>query len=199
MTLAICVPVTDNVKYRFSFALAELTAYLTRNNIDYRLFFQNGSMLVEQRHALVLSAIKANCKEILWLDSDMVFPPNLYHKLSKHKKLVVAGLYSTRVEPYKLAGCFANTVTTPLNEMIGLKEVESTGMGLMLTSIEVFETIPAPWFSFKYDNKYDGYIGEDIYFCNLLKDYDIKVYADLDISKFCSHTGTVEIMLRDIK
>ena len=39
MTIAICVPVTDTVKYRFSFALAELTAYLTKHNIEYKLYF----------------------------------------------------------------------------------------------------------------------------------------------------------------
>lgn len=198
MTIGICVPVTDTVKYRFSFALAELTAYLTKHNIEYKLYFQNGSMLVEQRHALVSSALRDKCKEILWLDSDMVFPPNLYHKLSSHKKHVVAALYSTRVKPYKPAGFFGNNEIRSQN-LIGLQEIKSVGMGLMLTSAEVYDIIPAPWFSFKYDAKYDGYIGEDIYFCNLLSDYDFKIYVDMDISKYCAHVGTTEITLKDME
>lgn len=198
MTLAICVPVTDTVKYRFSFALAELTAYLTKHNVAYKLYFQNGSMLVEQRHALVSSALRDNCQEILWLDSDMIFPSNLYHKLSSHNKKVVAAIYSTRVEPYKLAGVLKNQ-TTHAKELIGLKELVSVGMGLMLTSIDIFKTIPAPWFSFKYDSKFDGYIGEDIYFCNLLSDYDFKIYADIDISRYCYHVGATEVTLKDIE
>ena len=198
MTLAICVPVTDTVKYRFSFALAELTAYLTKHKVEYKLYFQNGSMLVEQRHALVLSALRDKCKEILWLDSDMIFPPNLYHKLSSHKKHIVAALYSTRVKPYRLAGCLKDQ-TKNLQDLIGLQEITSAGMGLMLTSADIFETIPAPWFSFKYDPKFDGYIGEDIYFCNLLSDYDFKIYADADISKYCYHVGATEVTLRDIE
>ena len=101
MLLGICVPVRDICHSNFAFCLSQLTANLVRNHVQYHLFFENGSLIQNQRYQLVLDAQRANCNQILWLDSDMVFPSNIYHTLSAHQKPVVAGTYSTRTQPYR--------------------------------------------------------------------------------------------------
>jgi hypothetical protein len=197
--LAICVPVRDMLHSKFAFCLAELVARLVKDNVSYQLFFQNGSVLPEQRHLLAKSALTANCEQILWLDSDMVFPSNIYQLLSKHNKPVVACYYSTRSEPFRSVAFLDNRdMTKTLTATSGLHSVNSVGMGIMLTSTEVFKNIVAPWFSFRYMSSYDAYLGEDIVFCELLKEYDYDVFVDADASNYCAHLANLEIKIGDI-
>lgn len=197
--LAICVPVRDMLHSKFAFCLSELVTRLVKDNVSYQLFFQNGSVLPEQRHLLVKSAIASNCKQILWLDSDMVFPSNIYQLLSKHNKDIVACYYSTRSEPFRSVAFLDNRdMTKTLTANSGLHSVNSVGMGIMLTSIEVFKQTAAPWFGFKYMPAYNAYLGEDIVFCELLKEYNYDVFVDADTSNYCSHLANLEIKIGDI-
>lgn len=195
MTLAIAVPVRDSVHSGFAFCLSELTANLTAKNIPYKLLFENGSMLTDQRHRLVRSALQNNATQILWLDSDMLFPANLYENLNSHAKDIVACTYSTRTKPNRNVAYKDNQ---QLTDTSGLCTVDSVGMGLMLTSAQVFKTVPAPWFKFIYSFEYDSYVGEDFSFCELAKQYEYNVYVDLDQSKLCAHLGTCANKLEDI-
>ena len=197
--LAICVPVRDLLHSKFAYCLAELVARLVKDNVTYQLFFQNGSVLPEQRHLLAKLALAANCEQILWLDSDMSFPSNIYQLLAKHNKDVVACYYSTRSEPFRSVAFLDNRdMTKTLLAKSGMHIVNSVGMGIMLTSIDVFKKIPAPWFSFRYLSAYDAYLGEDIVFCELLKEYDYDVFVDADASNYCSHLANLEIKIGDI-
>jgi choline kinase len=136
MKLAICVPVRDTVHSTFAYCLNELTSHLVRSNVDYNLFFQNGSVLPEQRTALVSSALNAKCDYILWLDSDMVFPKNLYQRLSSHNYDIVACTYSTRTKPYRNVAFLTHDFNDRLTASLGVHKVSSVGMGLMLTNID---------------------------------------------------------------
>jgi hypothetical protein len=187
MTLAISVPVRDSVHSGFAFCLSELTSSLTAKQIPYKLFFENGSMLTDQRHRLVRNALRENATQILWLDSDMIFPANTYQVLNQHNKDIVACTYSTRTKPYRNV---AYKDDEQLKENSGLHSVDSVGMGIMLTSTQVFKTVPAPWFKFIYSYEYDAYVGEDFSFCELAKEYEFDVYVDVDHSKKCAHLGT---------
>jgi hypothetical protein len=193
MKLAICVPVRDTVHSKFAYCLSELTSYLVRRNIEYNLFFQNGSVLPEQRNALVELAVNAKCNQILWIDSDMVFPKNLYHKLVAHNKDVVACTYSTRTTPYRSVAFLNNNFNDRLTSTIGIHKVSNVGMGLMLTDIAVYSLIPKPWFMFDYDINLNSYLGEDMYFCQKITEYGYDIYVDVDTSKKCYHLGTVEL------
>jgi choline kinase len=193
MKLAICVPVRDTVHSAFAYCLNELTSHLVRSNVDYNLFFQNGSVLPEQRTALVSSALNAKCDYILWLDSDMVFPKNLYQRLSSHNYDIVACTYSTRTKPYRNVAFLTHDFNDRLTASVGVHNVSSVGMGLMLTNIDVYRSITKPWFMFDYDVQTSSYLGEDIYFCRRLVDSGYNLYVDVDTSKKCYHLGTVEL------
>lgn len=189
--LAICVPVRDTVHSGFTYCLTELIANLVTSKINYKLYFENGSILPEQRNRLVQSAKVDECTEILWLDSDMVFPPDVYDKLSKRKRDVVACNYSTRHWPFRsVAFTSDSNLEARLTKRKGLHEVASVGMGAMLTNMKVFDTIHMPYFSFRFDRKIEQYIGEDIEFCRTARDYDFKIYVDADLSEKCAHLGT---------
>lgn len=189
--LAICVPTRDTVHSGFTFCLTELVANLVNAKIDYKLYFENGSILPEQRNRLVQSAMLDNCTEILWLDTDMVFPPDVYDKLSKRKRDIVACNYSTRHWPFRsVAFTSDKDLDKRLTKRKGIHEVASVGMGIMLTNIKVFEKLHLPYFSFRFDRKLEQYVGEDIEFCRTARDYDFKIHVDADLSEKCAHLGT---------
>jgi hypothetical protein len=189
--LAICVPVRDTIHSGFTYCLTELVAKLVTDKIEYNLYFENGSILPDQRNRLVDSAKRDECTEILWLDSDMVFPPDVYFGLSKRKRSVVACNYSTRHWPFRsVAFTSDKDMDNRLTKRKGLHEVASVGMGVMLTDMKVFEKLHLPYFSFKYDRKTESYIGEDVEFCRTARDYDFKIYVDADLSEKCAHLGT---------
>jgi hypothetical protein len=52
MKLAICVPARDTVQVGFAKCLANLTARLAKDNVDYELIFNLGSVIPQQRNTL---------------------------------------------------------------------------------------------------------------------------------------------------
>lgn len=185
--LAVCVPVRDNVHSEFAYCLAQLVAALTRNNIEHQLFFENGSMIADQRQRLVNVALERNAKQILWLDSDMTFPANVYTKLNSHDVSVVACTYSTRTQPYR------NVAVNLIDNC-----VDAIGMGCMLTNTNVYYDVPQPWFNMVWDPETKTFSGEDVYFCAELQKNGYTIVVDTELSKQITHIGSVNIKLGNI-
>ena len=66
-------------------------------NLSTTLHFNMGSEVAMQRQQLVDQALDTSCTHIMWIDSDMKFPPDTLQILLSYKKDIVAGNYSTRV------------------------------------------------------------------------------------------------------
>jgi choline kinase len=196
--LAICVPVRDTVHSAFAFCLAQLASNLTHNNIRYQLFFEVGSLIADQRYRLVNTALERTATEILWLDSDMIFPADVYQKLSKWNHDVVACMYSTRTKPYRSTAFLSDNMQDTLTARSGIHSVYAVGMGCMLTKTQVFKIVPQPWFNTRWDYQNNSFSGEDIYFCDQLQNYNYQVFVDCDLSNQCSHIGTTNIKLENI-
>jgi hypothetical protein len=198
--VAICVPVRHTVDTHFAYCLSMLVSRLSSNNVNHKLFFQIGSILPDQRTQLVNTAIaSANPTHILWLDSDMTFPPTVYEELLNKNENIVACTYSTRTAPYKsVAFVDLDNTDKRLDEKSGSHYVAAVGMGIMLVSTDVFKKIPAPWFIFEWSNEFKSFTGEDIYFCKLANEYDYKILVDLDISQKCGHVASIIKMIGDV-
>lgn len=64
--------------------------------------FSQGSLVYDGRNILADTAIREGFDRVLWLDSDMVFDPYLFRRLSEHLDLgkeMVSGLYVSRKAP----------------------------------------------------------------------------------------------------
>jgi hypothetical protein len=79
--LSICVPCGDTVKTEFSYSLSKLMAVLSANDVQVHLHMRKGSLIAEQRQQLAEESKTVGSQEILWLDSDMQFPFDLYKRL----------------------------------------------------------------------------------------------------------------------
>lgn len=189
MKLSICIPARDTVHTAFAKQLAFLTSRLTSKSINYDLHIIVGSVIVDQRTALVNEALKTNPSHILWLDSDIHFPHNVFERLVAHDKDIVAANYSTRYAPYRsVAFTDPNDTDKRFDKKTGLHKIWGVGMGCMLTKASVYSELPKPWFSHEYNKGTDTFGGEDIYFCNQAMHHGIDVWLDADI--MLAHIGT---------
>jgi hypothetical protein len=194
MKLSICIPARDTVHTGFAKSLANLTSTLTADNINFNLHIVCGSVIAQSRIDLAKEALDSECTHILWLDSDIHFPANIFTKLYAHNKDIVAATYSTRYKPnVSVAFLDPDNINIRLNEKKGLHKVWAVGMGCMLTTSNVYKELPKPWFSHYYNKNLDNFGGEDIYFCNQAMHHGIDVFVDADIA--LAHYGTKAIIL----
>lgn len=169
MKTLIAVPSMDQVPARFAQALAML-----QKEGDCAVTFQIGSLVYMSRDNLAQQAIQMGADRILWLDSDMVFSPDVLSTLSRTMKEtkadMVTGVYFRRVEPF----------TPVLYEKLELKdgqvsckdwgelpkedvfEVAGCGFGCVLMNTDVAMSILA-----KFHEMFTplGNMGEDLAFC----------------------------------
>lgn len=97
MKTLIAVPCMDSVPTPFCRSLAML-----QKVGDCAISFQVSSLIYTARDNLARKAVDMGADQILWLDSDMVFNPDLMEQLLKvkEKDTIVSGLYYRRAAPY---------------------------------------------------------------------------------------------------
>jgi len=151
-----------------------------------------GSLVHMIRENTVKAAMEYDPTHILFLDSDMIFPEDAFHRLSAHDLDIVGCNYVQRKVP-----CIPNAVTPDGKAMFthrdstGLEEMLSAGFGVMLIKADVFRKIESPWFDTYYNDK-GKMVGEDVYFFFKAREAGFVPYIDHDLSKEVGHIGTFE-------
>ena len=97
MKTMIAVPCMDSVPSQFAQCLATL-----KKVGEVVIAFQIGSLIYTSRDNLSKQAIKMGADYILWLDSDMVFEPDILEKMldTIGEDEIITGLYFRRVSPF---------------------------------------------------------------------------------------------------
>jgi hypothetical protein len=192
--IAVCTPARDMVHSNYTFCLVNMVAYHTLNTPDaICLKINQGTLIQNQRADLCLEAMREDCTHVLFIDSDMTFPQDMVGRLLAHDKDIVATNCARRRMPTgpTARGLDGQLVYT-MPDSTGLEEVESIGMGVMLISRKVFESLSEPWFETPWRTDKRGYIGEDVFFCRKARAAGFKIYIDHDVSKEIGHIGTFE-------
>lgn len=136
----------------------------------------------EMRNNIAMQALGMDCTHLIFLDADMVYPPDTITKLLSHDKDIVGALTFRRWpdfepllftgEPYKM------TLIDPIPE--GLVKVTATGTGCLMINTKVLEVIKYPWFEFgRTDDKKP--VGEDINFCYKAGEAGFDVFVDTTV------------------
>ena len=180
--LAICVPCRDQVHSVFTYHLVKLIQYCEQIKLPVNILMETGSLISKQRQELAEDAIKSGATHILWLDSDMTFPPTIAETLISHNLDIVGCNYSTRSMPrkgvaYTNVGDW-NSWIRPENISPRLQEVAAVGMGCILTKTSIFPKLEKPWFEVSWVSKYGVFIGEDFYFCEKAINAGYKILID---------------------
>lgn len=119
------------------------------NLIQLRKVF--GSSIADNRNILAKILLDSKVKRILYIDTDMVFPPDAIQRMKKHDKLIVSGLAHSKRAPYapNMYRKHGYTKWEPIGEWKEgeLLKVDCIGGAFMLIKREVFEKVQAPWFA----------------------------------------------------
>ena len=191
--LGIGVPLTHN-----TLPVEFFESFVAMRKPQKHMFFRANSYqgLAVMRNQLVEAAQKNNCTHLLFLDVDHRHNPDTIVRLLSYDLPIVSGLSFMRVPPYSpcvFSGCINNYKTIKIIPKNTLLEVDSVGGACLLVNMDVFKNIQKPYFSFMKnpDHNVPFDIGEDVYFCNLVKQAGYKIYVDTGcINK---HLGVIEV------
>ena len=181
---------------KFGLSLASMCSYFGMNRIagsdSQRLTIaaRHGSMLSQQRIDVVVTAKKAGCTHILFLDTDMRFPRDVIHRLLAHnKEAVVANCVIKEIptQPTAIGMDGKRVYTDPDSK--GLEQVWRIGVAVGLIKLSIFDRLDPPWFYQEWTPEIQHFKGEDVYFCNKLRARNIPIYIDHDLSKQVYHIG----------
>jgi len=136
------------------------------------------------RNKIVKHAFDWGATHLLFLDDDMIIPPNAVEILLQHNKDVTGLLAFKRKEPfwpviYKKDESNPDRLITVFDYEKGLLPVDATGCACMMIKMDVFRNLKFPWFKFEEDEEHPGeMLGEDFYFCNAVKEAGYSIYVD---------------------
>lgn len=191
MKTMIAVPCMDQVPVHFCQSLA-----LLQKVDECTLAMQSGSLVHAARNKLAEKALLMDADYVMWLDSDMTFPPDTLSRMLKtaveNDIDILTGLCFRRVPPY----------TPTLFDRLELKkhdicswtefeeipdhlfEVGGCGCACLLVNTEVFISIQN-----EYGNIFApiGSAGEDVSFCLRARNRGYKIWCDPTV--VCGHVG----------
>jgi len=177
MKIALCIP-HNYPEFQKPFIMSLFgvisSFYLHRNGEDtLNILVQNAGPIDFMRERLVESAIKQNSDLILFLDTDMDFPPDIINKMVGHFRTyenieAVTGIYTWKNPPFmphvypKLTenGKFTIGALFPLDKLF---DVEGAGLGCAMLKTDLFKKTPQPWFKMELGDK-GITMGEDLFF-----------------------------------
>lgn len=185
----IAVPTMDTVPAQFAHSLATMERVG-----ECSVAFQIGSLIYSARNELAMQALKHGIDQVLWLDSDMVFPQDTLRRLmdGREKGDIVSGLYYRRVAPFSPV-LFdkmetdedGKAVTSEFSEIPAeLFEIGACGFGCVLTPTDIFIDVLN-----EYGTLFEPYkgLGEDLSFCLRARSLGFKIVCDPSIK--CGHVG----------
>ena len=185
--LAIGIPYgARNLKHDVGFSWLGL---VWPSNVNRTLYVIPGQPVEVARELCALNCIRDNVRYLLFLDDDVEVPQDTVRRLLTTLKRnpeagAVGGVYYQKITPtepvvYRRNGEGASWDWTPGD----IFEVEGIGTGCLLIDCEVFKKIPRPWFQWVEEGGVT--LGEDIGFCNKLREAGYKVLCDSNV--LCVH------------
>lgn len=180
MKLLIAIPCMDTVPVDFMKSLLRLTQKLTADGVDYEVAIESGTLVYMARDRLAGKAVNQKFTHVLWLDSDMVFEPEIVEDLQFCGKDFVTGIAHGRRKPF--TSCLFKNIDLNHLELWKLEdypaeafEVAGCGMACCLMSTEVIKQVMINCgTAFNPIMQY----GEDISFCKRAHDLGFKIYAE---------------------
>ena len=198
MKTLVAVPCMDMVQTSFMNSLLRLMS-VDETQISFRV----SSLVYDSRNLLAGEAVSQGYDRILFLDSDMVFQPDLLVRLSKdldEGRDYVCGLFFRRKPPYKpviykdlhyhrdglkLDMKLEPFLDYPQNEIF---EVAGSGFGAVMMTTELVNKVGD---KFGYPFSPEMGFGEDLSFCWRVKQLGIPMYCDSSVKVGHVGMGTI--------
>jgi glycosyltransferase involved in cell wall biosynthesis len=182
--VAIAVPSGDMVHADFAMAYAQLC--LASAAFPLQLITVKSSIVAQARNNGVEHAREFGADYLLFLDSDMVFPPTVLLRLVLHRKDIVGATYTRRVAPFDALG--SKLAEQPAVLSGDLLEMHRIPTGCLLINMQVFNKLAKPYFRFDTDDK-GQIVGEDYVFCDRAREAGFRIWCDAFLSREIGHIG----------
>lgn len=189
MKTLVSIPCMDMVHTMF---LASLLQLKPVGEVEFSL--TQSSLIYDARNALASKAVTEGFDRIMWLDSDITFEPDLMIRLSNRLDEgfeFVSGLYFSRkppINPVAYSDVGIRGSVPFCDPYIGypdkIFEVAGVGMGGCMMTVDLVKGILD-----NYGLPFSPIVGfgEDLSFCNRVRDYGKKIYCDPTIK--LGHVG----------
>lgn len=198
MRTLVAIPCMDMVQTSFMKSLLRLMSVG-----DTQISFKVSSLVYDARNQLAAEAVSQGYDRILFLDSDMVFSPDLLIKLSKdldEGRDYVCGLFFKRKPPftpvfykeleYNCEGLKLDMKLEPYLDYPkdGIFEIAGSGFGAVLMTTGLINKVGD-----KYGHPFAPMMGfgEDLSFCWRVKQLGIHMYCDSRIKLGHVGLGTI--------
>lgn len=198
MRVGFCIASTDHWNAWTAYDFGGLVGHTVaqRPDIDLRRFMATGCEIPDLREKTTSAALRAGCDYVLYLDTDMRFPPNGLVRLLAHEQPIVGANYTARRPPFepvsaKRDGDKVVRVYTE-QDSTGLEAVSSTGLGFLLVSAEVLASMKQPRFMIPWIPDDMAHVPEDMFFSRKLNETGVPILIDHDLSHDVRHVGFAE-------
>lgn len=180
MKLLVAVPCMDTVPVPFLRSLVRLAQKLTADGIEHEIAIESGTLVYMARDRLAGKAVNQGFTHVLWLDSDMVFEPEIVEDLQFCGKDFVSGIAHGRRKPF--VSCLFKDID--LNRLSLWKldeypheafEIAGCGMACCLMTADIIKRV-----MIQYGTAFNPMpqYGEDLSFCKRVAALGIKMYAE---------------------
>lgn len=186
MITTIAIPCMDTVQTLFFGSMMKL-----KWNKDVRMIYVCSSLVYDARNMLANTALHSDADRVLWLDSDMVFEPDIVERLGADiddEHQFVAGLYFTRKAPlHPCVYSVVEDVSTDPEKVVphtiayddyprdALFEIGGCGFGAVMMTAGLLRRVcmayPQPFYPLL------GF-GEDFSFCLRARQLGFKLWCD---------------------
>lgn len=201
MKLLIGIPTLDFIHTEFVKCLTALICKLKDDGIDFDVHIESGTLVYAARERIAHTAINEHYSHVLWLDSDMVFNPDIVEDLLFNGKDFITGVYQTRRKGYSSV-IFTKMEDSKISGVLDLEcceeypsgtfEIAGCGFGCVLIETAVLQDVcmnkgvcftPLPNY------------GEDLAFCKRARELGHKIFCDPSV--VCGHIGHITIYPED--
>jgi hypothetical protein len=191
MRLAIGGPTRDSGPVSFAVDLAQLYAHTRERGpwATVTVGFLTSTYIHMGRRYFLEACLAQGATHVLWLDTDMSFPPETATRLALHDQPFVACNYVTRDGTQRFTARRGGQPVETRAGSTGLEPVDGVGLGVALMRTAVLARLPKPWFRHGLTQQGND-IGEDLMFCGALRAAGHTIYVDHDLSKEIGHVGT---------
>ncbi len=182
--VSIAVPSGDMVHSGFAMAFAQLCH--ASQALALQIVSVKSSIVAIARNNAVAEARRFDAQYLLFLDSDMIFPPTALLRLLLHRVDIVGATYVKRVPPYDVLGTALAEQPTDGN---GLIEMGRIPTGCLLIRMGVFEALAPPFFRFDTVPTNGAILGEDYVFCDAARQAGFRIWCDPTLTQEMGHIG----------
>jgi hypothetical protein len=186
------VPAGDRVHTEFVVCLGDMLLYTAKAlpDLELELRMQMSSLVAFNRNELAKYALEQKADYLLFIDSDMEFPPYALNRILDEalggEYEILGYNYTQRGPPFQ--GLALDLAGKQVEHGKWVIEVSRLPTGFMLINLGVFAKLKSPYFHHPIE---DGHIvSEDYAFCDDARKAGIRLWMDADMSREIRHIGT---------